>query len=496
MSLAKRSVNSITWNASTNLIKIGVLLARSIVLARLLPVETFGVYALATSIVTFSGILPMFGMGSAYLHRAPETTDEEQAAAVHFTLRFVLTALWAAALVLLAWLFADGALRIALIVLTLAFAGIYLTDTPKIILTRRVEHRRLAVLDLLTAILTTVAAVSMARQGFGLWALLATDLVTVGVSVVGLYIWRPVWRPRLLWLGNTVRYYLRFGGRTMVGSALTEALDNVDDIWVGAYLGREQLGFYSRAYTFATYPRRLLAFPINMVAGGTYAELKDDRYRLSQAFFRTNALLIRSGFLMGGLLVLIAPEFVLLALGDKWLPMVPAFRLMTIFTLLDPIRITVSQVFVAAGKPEQIVRVRVVQLAALLAGLFLLGRAWGIIGVALLINVVFLIGLLPLLHAAREYVDYSARRLFAGPSLAASVAMAGALGAVWATCRLAICPNDWLTGFIKSIVYVAFFSGVLLAIERNQMVEMLSNLKQVYTKNPSVGDQTPPSVEK
>lgn len=492
MSLAKRSVNSITWNASTNLIKIGVLLARSIVLARLLPVETFGVYALATSIVTFSGILPMFGMGSAYLHRAPETTDEEQAAAVHFTLRLLLTALWASALVLVAYLFADGALRIALTVLTLAFAGIYLTDTPKIILTRRVEHRRLAVLDLLTAILTTVAAVLMARQGLGLWALLGTDLVTVGVSVVGLYIWRPVWRPRLLWLGNTVRYYLRFGGQTMVGSALTEALDNVDDIWVGAYLGREQLGFYSRAFTFATYPRRLLAFPINMVAGGTYAELKEDRHRLSQAFFRTNALLVRSGFLMGGLLVLIAPEFVLLALGEKWLPMVPAFRLMTIFTLLDPIRITVSQVFVAAGKPEQIVRIRAVQLAALLAGLFLLGRAWGIVGVAVLINVVFLIGLLPLLHAAREYVDYSARKLFVAPSLAAAVGMAGALGAVWATCRLAICPNDGITGLIKSIVYVVFFGGILLAIERNQMVEMLSNLKQVYTKNPSVGDQ--PSV--
>src|SRR5690606_16803224 len=131
MSLAERSVTSITWNASANLIKIGVLLARSIILARLLPVETFGVYALATSIVTFSGIRPMFGMGSAFLHRSPETTHEERAAAVHFTLRIVLTAIWAAALIFLTTLFATGELRLALIVLTLAFAGLYLTDTPK-----------------------------------------------------------------------------------------------------------------------------------------------------------------------------------------------------------------------------------------------------------------------------------------------------------------------------------------------------------------------------
>lgn len=479
MSVAERSVTSVTWNISANLIKIGVLLVRSILLARLLPVDTFGVYALATSIVTFTGILPMFGMGSAFLHRAPETADEEPAAAVHFTLRLALTTLWAGAIILLAYLFSEGALRVALVALTLVFAGLYLVDTPKIILSRRVEHRRLAVLDLLTAILTTVVAVIMAHRGFGLAALLSTDVVTLVVAVAGLYLWRPVWRPRLLWLRDTVRYYLRFGGRTMIGGALSEALDNLDDIWIGAYLGHQPLGYYSRAYTFATYPRRVLAFPVNMVAGGTYAELKNDRRRLSQAFFRTNALLVRSGFLMGGLLALVAPEFVALALGEKWLPMVPVFRLMTIFTLLDPIRVTVSQVFVAAGRPEQILRTRMVQLVVLVGGLFLLGRSLGITGVAALVNVVLLIGLIPLLHAAREHVDFSVRRLFGAPLLALLGGVAAALGAVWLACRFPICPNDWITGAIKGGVYLLVFGGLLLLTERRQVATMLADLKQV-----------------
>lgn len=65
MSLAERSVTSVAWNTGTNLVKVAILLGRSIILARLLPVEVFGVYILATSIVTFSGIIPTFGMGSA-----------------------------------------------------------------------------------------------------------------------------------------------------------------------------------------------------------------------------------------------------------------------------------------------------------------------------------------------------------------------------------------------------------------------------------------------
>jgi len=480
MSLAQRSITSVGWNAGANLIKIAILLARSILLARLLPVEVFGIYALATSIVTFSGILPMWGMGGAFLHRAPETADEEQAAAVHFTLRLILIAAWTTALVGAAHLLASGPLRTALIVLALAYAGLHLSDTPRFILTRRVVHKRLAALDLLTAILTTLVAVYLAWQGYGLTALLATDVVAAVLAGLVLYVWRPVWRPRLLWLRDTMRYYLRFGSRTMAESALSEAIDNLDDIWTGAYLGDNALGLYSRAYTFATYPRRVLAFPVNLVAGGTYAELKEARHQLSQAFFRTNALLVRSGFLFGGLLVLLAPEFVRLALGEKWLPMIPAFRLMTIFTLLDPLRVTVSQIFVAAGQPGRIVRVRVIQLAALIAGLFLFGRVWGIIGVAIVVNGVLLLGLIPLMRVAREYVDFSAWRLFAGPMAALVAGAAVSLASGWSLCRGGACPSDWITGAAKGATFVVVFGGVLFAIERDDIVQMLGRARDAF----------------
>jgi O-antigen/teichoic acid export membrane protein len=377
------------------------------------------------------------------------------------------------------WL-AEGALRLALVVLAFAFAGLYLVDTPKAMLVRRVQHRRMAVLDLLTTVATTVVAVTLAARGAGLWALLATDLVTLLLAVVAYYGWRPVWRPRLRWAGDTVRYYLRFGSRTMAESALSEALDNLDDLWIGANLGTQALGYYSRAYTFATYPRRLLAMPVNAVAGGAYAELKGQRPRLSQAFFRSNALLIRSGFLLGGLLVLVAPEFTRLALGERWLPMVPAFRLLAIFTLLDPIRVTVSSLFVAAGQPEQVVRTRLVQLAALLVGLFALGSRWGITGVALVVDGVLLIGLGWLLARARAHVDFSLRRLFLAPGVALAAGVAAALSAVWLACNVAptTCGNDWVSGGLKALAFVAVFATTLLGLERDDARRMLAQWRE------------------
>lgn len=489
MSLAERSVTSAAWNIGTNTLKVGVLLVRMVVLARLLPVETFGIYTFALSLVTLTGILPTFGMGGAYLHRAPETADEEHAAAVHFSLKLLLTAIWAVLLVGGALLLADPPLTGALIALTVIYAGLHLTETPRFILTRRVDHRRMATIDLLATIVSSVIAVWLAWRGATLAALISTDLLLLLVSVAGFYVWRPVWRPRLAWARSTVSYYLRFGGKNMVSIGLGAALDDIDDLWTGANLGSVALGFYSRAYAFATYPRRILAYPLNLVAGGTYAEVKDDPLRLSQSFFRTSALLVRAGFLLGGGLALVAPELVLLALGEKWLPMVTAFRLMLIYTLLDPLRVTAGTLFVAIGRPEKLLRSRLAQLGVLLAGLFLLGPRYDIVGVALAVDAMLVVGLVMLLVQARAHVTFSATRLFAAPAAALVLGLATAVAVdAWLCPALVagdLCLNPWLSGLLKGISFAVVFSAILFLAERHELSDQVREVRRALTRRQS-----------
>jgi PST family polysaccharide transporter len=342
----------------------------------------------------------------------------------------------------------------------------------------------LALIDLLNALLTTVIALVLAWRGETLVALLATDLTTLFVTSIGLYVWRPVWRPRLAWSPPIIRYYWRFGLRGVAASGLTAALDNIDDIWTGTYLGTTALGYYSRAYTFATYPRRILALPVSAVAGGTYAELKGDRLRLSQAFFRTNALLVRTGFLLGGLLGLVAPEFIHLFLGDKWLPMLNAFWLLLLFTLLDPIKTTVSSLFTVVGRPEQVVQSRVVQLIVMVVGLQLLGSYWNINGVAVTVNFVLLLGLGWLLWKAREHVDYSPRRLFGAPAIALAAGLIIALLLVPFTPALITYSEvAWVTGTAKIILFSIVYAFTLFLLERRALLEMVRQIGRVFTSS-------------
>jgi PST family polysaccharide transporter len=445
---------------------------RSILLARMLPVEVFGVYAWAHSITTLTGVLPDFGLGDAFLHRAPETAREADAAAAQFTLQVILTLAWAAGLMGSAMLFVgQQPRRLALLWVTAMAIGSQLSRTPRLILARRVVHRRLALVRLMDTLLATIVALVLAWQGATLWALLATDFTTLLVNVIGLYIWRPVWKPRMAWNPAALRYFLSFGGRNVIAIALLRALDRVDDLWVGTFLGNAATGLYSRAYQFATYPRRVLASPLNMVTSGTYAELKGNRKRLSQAFYRINALLVRSGFLVAGILALVAPEIIRLLLGRRWMPMLDAFRLMLVYTMLDPFKLTVSSVFVAVGQPERIVWARAVQLAVMVIGLLTLVPVLGIAGVALAVDAMLVVGVVMLLRQARDYVDFSMRRLFGVPLLALVVGLVLSRAAIELP---GIRGSDWRTGGIKLIVFLATYSLIFLVLERKNLGLLLN----------------------
>jgi O-antigen/teichoic acid export membrane protein len=321
-------------------------------------------------------------------------------------------------------------------------------------------------LQVLNALLTTAVAVGLAWGGIRLWALLATDIVAVILSLVLLYLWRPVWRPRLAWDRTVVRYLLGFGGRSLLATALHQALDRVDDLWTRFALGTNAMGLYSRAYTFATYPRTILAMPVNTVASGTYAELKGQRRRLSQAFFRANALLVRTGFFLAGVLALVAPEFIRLLLGAKWLPMLDAFRLMLVYTLLDPIKITVAGVITASGAPERVVWARLLQLVILIIGLVTLGPTFGIVGVAVAVDLMLVAGILLLLREARRFVDFSWIRLFAVPALALSLSL---LASRLAILLPSVVKSDWISGSVKLAAFSVVYWGILLGLERENL---------------------------
>jgi O-antigen/teichoic acid export membrane protein len=452
-------------------------LARTIILARLLIPDDFGLVALALIFANFVWNFTAFGIDSRLIQRREL---EPQGPKTHLTLRLLLALLSFAILLaitpLLRTLYPEYSNLPAAV---LAFGGLNVLKafnmTPFVLLKRRLAFRRIAVISVTSSLVMFVVSILLARAGFGFWSLILGESVAgTLVSTAGFWLYR---RPMCFSLGidrGVARDYFGFGKFVVLTHQLNFLLDRFDDFWAGTALGEEALGYYHQAYAFATYPRKIISAPLQDVFFSTYARLQNDRRSLSKAFFRANSYVLRVGFLFSITLVLIAPEFVLFGLGKIWVPMVSTFQLMVVYCLFDPLLLTAGNLLTACGAPQLMSRIRFYQalffIPAVVAGAYV----WGIDGIAIAADGMLLLGLLGVFGNVRRYVDLSVRKLFLAPALG----MAGGLGAVgllalvWDTTL----PAPWnmlLWGILKGGVFTTVYVLTLLLLEGREYKQIL-----------------------
>lgn len=430
MTLGQRFVSSGLWAACASLVGTLILALRSIVLARLLSVEAFGVYAFAATIVGLTAGIARFGLGQALVHRADETVNEARAAAVHFTLTLIFSTGWAITLILLALGYFEGPQQVALIVLTLGQYGLQLVATPIALLRRQVHHQLLATLRIVNALTASAVALGLAWSGQGLWALLMIDVVTSILSVAILLTQGPAWHPRLRWDRSAIGYFLRFGGRSMTGRVLEDALNRVDKLWVGVVLSEQALGLYARSTAYSRAPIDLVARPLDSITTGVYAELKGDRGRLTRAVSRITALLVYGAGLLAAVVGLLAPELIQLLIGAKWLPMLEPFRILLVASVPAAINRNFGHLLVAAGVPGAGVKIAALRLIVLIGGIATLGAAYGLTGVAISVLAASLVGFTLFIRRSEAFVDLQHWKLFGPvvPAAAAALVVGGLVG--------------------------------------------------------------------
>lgn len=492
--IASKAVVSSAWSIGASAITIISGFARSVLLARLLAPEVFGAVALALVFANMASVVTAFGFNAALIQYKG---DVKRAASTHFFIRItlavgtVLLALVAAPI--LNHFYPGRSLLVPVLLATLVFRIFGAANsTPEILLQRRLEFKRLVVLNVASSLAMTVVAPLLAWAGWGVWSLvLGEQGVSVVISVLGLWTIQRVWRIRLQFDKQIARQYFRFGFFVMLSRQLTYWLDQFDDFWTGTALGDSALGYYSKAYEFAHYPRRVVARPLQDVVFSTYARLQDDRKRLSKAYYRVNSLVVRVGFLFSLVLVLVAQEFVAILLGPKWLPMVLTFQLMVVYCLLDPLVVTSGRLATAVGHPQILTKIKVLQLIIFVPLVIALAHYFGIEGVAVAADVMLLVGVALIMRQMRRFVDFSLRRMFGVPLLALLLAAAAAIGLseLLALQGELLLSSDPIRLIVRAGAASAVYVGILLALERTEYRQAVTFVLQL------VREQTPRGTE-
>lgn len=442
---------------------------RSVLLARFLAPEHFGILTLALFYIGLTAQFRALGLDRAIIHRQDAT---EQTLGTYFTLRVATLlgslGLLSVVVLLLSHVYSSPLLPFGILI---ALAGIDLvkglSSVQETLLSKDLAFRSLAITDIAASATMTVVGPLLAWVGWGAWALVAERASGILVRFILTWFVFGQWRPRLAWDTNVVRWLLNYGRSAWGASNLAFLLDRFDDFWIGTALGKTPLGYYSRAYEFTRYPRRVVANPLVGVFSPIFARLQADRLRLSQAFYRAAHIILRSGFLIAGAFALIMPEFINLVIGEQWAPMLLTFRLMLVYTLLDALLMLGGSLLLAIGQPQRLRHSRLIQTVFFIPAVFIGARLGGINGVALAADGMLAVGTWVLYRQLRDMVDFSLTKLSFWPLVAFIVAFGTGLWLEASTLLLA----PWLVATSKLGIFTGLYLSILAVTERGDYLK-------------------------
>jgi PST family polysaccharide transporter len=429
--LTGRSVFGGMITMAAQVMKMAVQFGTTIVLARLLLPEAFGLVAMVAVLLTFLEMFKDLGLSAATVQRATITQAEVSTLFwVNIALGAITALLMAPLAPALAWFYGEP----ALLNITLAFGAGFLISglsTQHLALLRRqMRFSLLAGIQMGAEVVAMAAAVIAALAGADYWALVLQRLVWATCLSAGGWLfcgWRPGRPTPLL----QVRDMLGFGGN-VTGSNLANLLvRNLDQILIGWYWGATQLGYYDRAYRVLLVPVSSLNFPLFSVVMPTLSRLADQPARYRRAYLRVVEKLNMATMPAAALLVA-APDLVVhLLFGPQWAPATPIMAWLGLATLYQPILQTFGWLLMTQDRTAEMLRWGSI-CSAITAGGVVAGLPFGAAGVAAGFALSGLFVRLPCqFWVIGRRGPVTARDLYGSmlPSLAASLAVAGA---VWA----------------------------------------------------------------
>lgn len=403
-------------------------LVTGVVLFKLLPVEVFGIVAMAHVVTGFADQLRELGTRMALIQRkeiTPEALDS--AFFVNLAVGVVLGAgVWLAAPLASAFYRSD-ALHAPLQALSALFVIASLGQVERALLTRSMQFGRLAAVDVTAVLVEATVTISLAAAGYGVWSFIIGELAMTTAATVGVWIARPWW-PGLRVRRHEIRSLVGFGAHLMGFNVANYFLTNADRLIIGRVLGADALGLYAFAQRLTLFPMRSLSGVLVNVLVPRFAREQDDLRSFAAHFVRACAGIALLSFpLLAALGVLIGP---LVALYDpKWAPAVMLVALLAPAGMIQSLTRTVGPVFVARGRPDLLFRVGVLAGVGALCG-SLLGVRFGVIGVAFAFAVSTAVTAIPTFWLALSQIAASPRLLARAlePVVSATVVAALVMG--------------------------------------------------------------------
>jgi len=347
-----RALRAGGWLLAVQVVTAFVGLIQKIVLARLIAPEDFGLMGLALLTTCAAEVLSSPDLASALIQKKGDVRD-------------YLNSLWTCQLIRAVLIFVVlilGAPAIALFfrcpfsthVIRLVALGILLRglQNPGFVLFRKdIQFRPRFIVATSASLFGTVVSIIYALVWRNVWALVAGTLVSAAVSCLLSYALHP-YRPTFDFSRDRIMEMFRFGGWVWASGILVFFVTQGDDLFVSRVLGTTMLAYYQMAYWLANLPATQFSRVLSQITFPVYSSLQDSAETLRSAFLKTFQATLMVAVPFAFVCLVLAEPLTVTLLGDKWKPIIPALKVLSVAGLARSASSTMGPVFLALGKPR------------------------------------------------------------------------------------------------------------------------------------------------
>ena len=465
--------SAVIWRSGSQILAQIITWASTLLVIRLLDPSDYGLFAMTQVVLAFLAFLNGWGFASALVQS--DSVDPfriRQAFGLLLLLNGLLAAIQFFGAPLAAAYYGQPMVADLLRVQALMFLATPFIALPEVMMSRALDFRRQAIVNLLAALAGASTALGCALAGYGVWTLVYAPLAMFWTRAIGLTLVARL----LVWPSFNFRgcgQIIGFGS-AVLASQLFWLVQSQSDIFIaGARFDAHALGLYAEALFLAQIFMAKFVPPLNEVAFPAYSRIKKDGAAVRWSFLKTVRvlMLVAAPFYCG--LAVVAAPMVETLFGAKWLGMVPYIQLLSLALILMTVQILFAPVTNALGKPS-ISMFTAMCGAILFPVAFLVGARWGLIGMAWAWLVAAPLLLLATARLSAPLIGVTlwdiARAML--PGLAPALVMAIGVGfASEAIAPLGFAAPVRLAGLVA--LGVALYGGLLWLLERDAIDEMI-----------------------
>lgn len=406
MSLSQQAVGGVLWAGVEKIGSKAINFITTIFLARILLPEDFGIVAMIAIFFAVSMILVDSGFSQALI-REDEISENDKATTFYINL---LTALILFGLLwFLAPLISQFFEEAILIDLTrfMAFIPIFfsLSIIQRAYYSHKINFRTQAKISLIAALISGIAAITMAFWGYGVWAIAAQQVSMALITTILFWIVNP-WIPKGFINKDSFKRLFGFGSNLMAASLINVFFNEIYKVIIGRMYNSQLLGFYAQAEIVKNVVSKNLIDVMVRVTYPALSKIKDDLVRLKDGYRKIIQVISIIIFPAMAGLILVAEPMIITIIGEKWRDTIPVLQVLALMGFIHHLHVINLNVLKVIGRSDLLLKITIIKkVGAVIA--IIIGITYGFWGLIIAQVVSSYLSLIVNMYYTAKLISYS-----------------------------------------------------------------------------------------